>query len=441
MVIISYSLHIAYIQKLDASTGASLKLTVLNPNGRVWTMVAGGGASVVYSDAIAAAGFAHELANYGEYSGAPSEGQTFEYAKTIRTYPIIQSINTNIHLVDLLTRSPPRPDGKVLIIGGGIANFTNVAATFKGIIRALTSYKTQLIAHNAKIYVRRGGPNWQEGLKAMRLLGESIPHVDIDIAAQTNTGESLGVPIRVFGPDTHITEIVPLALGLKSTTSTTAPVSIPATAPGSPKVSSAISEPGASDVGTIHADGERTQPNDVVVRFDSAEGTKGTRPAYRPFDEDTRSFVYGLQPRAIQGMLDFDYSCKRARPSVAAMIYPFGGHHIQKFYWGTRETLLPVYTSLEEAVKKHPDVDVVVNFASSRSVYSSTMECLGYESIKAIALIAEGVPERQAREILWKAKEKGVLIIGPATVGGIKPGCFRIGNSGGCVCSFWLDLG
>jgi ATP citrate (pro-S)-lyase len=26
--------------------------------------------------------------------------------------------------------------------------------------------------------------------------------------------ESLGVPIRVFGPDTHITEIVPLALGI-----------------------------------------------------------------------------------------------------------------------------------------------------------------------------------------------------------------------------------
>ena len=39
----------AYIQKLDASTGASLKLTVLNAEGRIWTMVAGGGASVVYS--------------------------------------------------------------------------------------------------------------------------------------------------------------------------------------------------------------------------------------------------------------------------------------------------------------------------------------------------------------------------------------------------------
>ncbi|KAF9235434.1 hypothetical protein BU15DRAFT_78020 [Melanogaster broomeanus] len=77
------------------------------------------------------------------------------------------------------------------------------------------------------------------------------------------------------------------------------------------------------------------------------------------------------KPRTIQGMLDFDFSCKRSRPSVATMIYPFGRHHVQKF-WGTRETLLPVYTSLAEAIKKYPDVDGVVNFASSWSVYSST---------------------------------------------------------------------
>ena len=43
---------------------------------------------------------------------------------------------------------------------------------------------------------------------------------------------------------------------------------------------------------------------------------------------------------------------------------------------------------------KHPDVDTVVNFASSRSVYSSTMELMEYPQIKSIAIIAEGVPER-----------------------------------------------
>ncbi|PLW13673.1 hypothetical protein PCANC_15584 [Puccinia coronata f. sp. avenae] len=40
----------AYIEKLDASTGASRRLTVLiNAHDRVWTMGTGGGASVVYS--------------------------------------------------------------------------------------------------------------------------------------------------------------------------------------------------------------------------------------------------------------------------------------------------------------------------------------------------------------------------------------------------------
>jgi succinyl-CoA synthetase alpha subunit len=63
-------------------------------------------------------------------------------------------------------------------------------------------------------------------------------------------------------------------------------------------------------------------------------------------------------------------------------------------YWGTSETLLPVYQTVEKAVAKHNDVDTVVNFASSRSVYSSTMELMEFPQIKCIAIIAEGVPER-----------------------------------------------
>ncbi|KAK0533603.1 ATP citrate lyase subunit 1, partial [Tilletia horrida] len=393
----------AYIAKLDAGTGASLKLTVLNAKGRIWTMVAGGGASVVYSDAIAAHGFAHELANYGEYSGAPTEGQTYEYAKT---------------LLDLMTRGSPNPEGKLLIIGGGIANFTNVAATFKGIIRALKEYKQALATHGVRIFVRRGGPNYQEGLRAMRLLGED-----------------LGVEIQVFGPETHITDIVPLALGIKKPEELDLAAKAAATslAPAPSANGGALTPTGEQapnlDVNVIT--GERGQPQDSIVHFDAQGPVR--RPDFLPFDANTRSLVFGLQPRAIQGMLDFDFSCGRKTPSVAAMIYPFGGHHIQKFYWGTKETLLPVYTSIDEAVKKHPDADVIVNFASSRSVYQSTLDILKLPQIRAIALIAEGVPERHAREILWRAKKAGVLIIGPATVGGIKPGCFRIGNSGGMM--------
>jgi succinyl-CoA synthetase beta subunit len=87
------------------------------------------------------------------------------------------------------------PKGKFLLIGGGIANFTDVAATFGGIIQALTEFKQKLIDNNVKIYVRRGGPNYKEGLDKMRQLGET-----------------LGVPIEVYGPETHMTKIVSLAL-------------------------------------------------------------------------------------------------------------------------------------------------------------------------------------------------------------------------------------
>ncbi|KAF7617653.1 hypothetical protein AFLA_006567 [Aspergillus flavus NRRL3357] len=172
--------------------------------------------------------------------------------------------------------------------------------------------------------------------------------------------------------------------------------------------------------------------NDNITRF--APPSRVLSPLnHALFHNKTRCFVYGMQPKAVQGMLDFDFICKRSTPSVAGIIYTFGGQFVSKMYWGTSETLLPVYQDVSKAMAKHPDVDTVVNFASSRSVYSSTMELMNCPQIKSIAIIAEGVPERRAREILVTAKEKGITIIGPATVGGIKPGAFKIGNTGGMM--------
>ena len=80
---------------------------------------AGGGASVIYADTVGDLGYAHELGNYAEYSGAPNTAETYAYAKT---------------LLDCATANPDgRP--RALLVGGGIANFTDVAATFRGIIQ------------------------------------------------------------------------------------------------------------------------------------------------------------------------------------------------------------------------------------------------------------------------------------------------------------------
>ncbi len=56
------------------------QLTILNEFGRIWTMVAGGGASVIFADTIVEKSGVSELANYGEYSGAPNEGQVISFA-------------------------------------------------------------------------------------------------------------------------------------------------------------------------------------------------------------------------------------------------------------------------------------------------------------------------------------------------------------------------
>jgi len=104
---------------------------------------------------------------------------------------------TYLYAKTLLGSATSNADGKgrALLIGGGIANFTDVAATFKGIIRAIKEYVEQIKAAKLRIYVRRGGPNYEAGLDLMRSLG-----VDT------------GLHIEVFGPATSMTGICELAI-------------------------------------------------------------------------------------------------------------------------------------------------------------------------------------------------------------------------------------
>ncbi len=153
---------------------------------------------------------------------------------------------------------------------------------------------------------------------------------------------------------------------------------------------------------------------------------------YRLFDKNTQAIIFGLQQRAIQRMLDFDYVCERETPSIVAIVNPTrGGYH--KCFWGSEEIILPIYTNIEEAAKNHPQADVMINFASFRSAYPRTKEAFEIDSIRTVAIIAEGIPERYTKELVALAKQKGKWIIGPATVGAIKGGVFKIGNTGGMI--------
>ncbi|KAG9099321.1 citrate synthase [Ceratobasidium sp. UAMH 11750] len=146
-------------------------------------MVAGGGTSVGHSDVIATK------------VSATSSPIT---VNTRARRPRVRRTNTPSLIVDLITRGTPHFDGKILIVGGAIANFTNIPATFKA-----------------------SSPELPGRSQGQRLLGEC-----------------LGVPIKVYGPETHITDIVPLVLGVaKRAPQTKANVvqSVAPTPPGSPK--------------------------------------------------------------------------------------------------------------------------------------------------------------------------------------------------------------
>lgn len=106
--------------------------------GDIAVLFSGGGASIANMDELIKAGL--KPANYTEYSGNPPREKVSQLAKIVLS----------------------KPGLKGLWIAGGVANFTDIAATFQGIIDALDEVKPAY-----PIVIRRAGPNESEGKRLM----------------------------------------------------------------------------------------------------------------------------------------------------------------------------------------------------------------------------------------------------------------------------------
>ncbi|NTV01378.1 MAG: ATP citrate lyase [Chlorobiaceae bacterium] len=157
------------IMDIDSRIKGSVKFVEV-PGGEVALLTAGGGASVFYADAVVARG--GTIANYAEYSGDPADWAVEALTETICRLPNIKHI----------------------IVGGAIANFTDVKATFSGIINGFRESKSKGYMENVKIWVRRGGPNEAQGLAAIRKLQEE------------------GFDIHVYDRSMPMTDIVDMAM-------------------------------------------------------------------------------------------------------------------------------------------------------------------------------------------------------------------------------------
>jgi succinyl-CoA synthetase beta subunit len=139
------------VDQLAKKSQASFSLDMLNTNGSIFLLLSGGGASVTIADEFYSQGHGKEIANYGEYSGNPNQEETYIYTSAV---------------LDALVKSKAKK--KVLFIGGAVANFTDILATFKGLIRAFDEMGPKLAKQKLKVYVRRGGPREEEGLRVMK---------------------------------------------------------------------------------------------------------------------------------------------------------------------------------------------------------------------------------------------------------------------------------
>lgn len=54
------------------------------------------------------------------------------------------------------------------------------------------------------------------------------------------------------------------------------------------------------------------------------------------------------------------------------------------------------------------------------SAFESSMDALKQTTIRTVAIIAEGVPERDTKAMIAYARTNNKIIIGPATVGGVQ---------------------
>ena len=165
----AYSKHEMEVMAVDSKIKGSVKFIEI-PGGDTAMLPAGGGASVYYSDAVVARG--GKLANYAEYSGDPPDWAVEVLTDKVCSLPGIKNI----------------------IVGGAIANFTDVKKTFGGIINGFRKAKSEGKLKDVKIWVRRGGPREKEGLDAMRTLKDE------------------GFDINVFDRNTPLTDIVDKAL-------------------------------------------------------------------------------------------------------------------------------------------------------------------------------------------------------------------------------------
>jgi len=136
-------------------------------------------------------------------------------------------------------------------------------------------------------------------------------------------------------------------------------------------------------------------------------------------NKDTKVLVQGMTgkegQKATKAMLDY-------HTEVVCGVTPKKG--------GQEMEGKPVFDTVGEALEQFPDVNTTAIYVPPFAAKDAIMEAID-SGIATISVITERIPIQDTAYVLAAARERGVWIIGPSSLGYIVPGVGRVGVVGG----------
>jgi len=126
-------------------------------------------------------------------------------------------------------------------------------------------------------------------------------------------------------------------------------------------------------------------------------------------DENTKAIVQGITGK--QGRFHTKEMLKYGTNIVAGTSPGKAGETVEG---------VPVYNSIEEIKKYHPDINASIIFIPAPFVKDAAFEAI--TEVDLVIIITEHIPIHDTMEIVKYAQEHNTTVIGPNTPGIITPG-------------------
>ncbi|MGC9153544.1 MAG: succinate--CoA ligase subunit alpha [Vulcanisaeta sp.] len=132
-------------------------------------------------------------------------------------------------------------------------------------------------------------------------------------------------------------------------------------------------------------------------------------------NENTKVLVQGITGR--EGSRHTQYMLQYGTRILAGVTPGKGGQTVQG---------VPVFDTVEDALRKFPDINTSIIFVPAQFAADSVYEAID-AGIKLIVIITEHIPIHDALRFVNYAKRKGVTIIGPNCPGVVSPLRSKVG--------------